>query len=92
MIQYTIHNKAIFKIENGMKKINVTFSIPEETHKALHMLIERRQMSIFVTKVINDALAHEKEALKLAYIEAMNDPDRKADISDWKSLEAEDWE
>ena len=75
-----------------MKKINVTFSIPEETHKALHMLIERRQMSTFVTKVINDALAQEKEALKLAYIEARNDPDRKITITDWKNLDTEDWE
>lgn len=75
-----------------MKKINVTFSIPEETHKALHMLIERRKMSTFVTKVINDALAHEKEVLKRAYIEAKDDPDRQVTVADWKSLDTEDWE
>ena len=75
-----------------MKKINVTFSIPEETHKALHMLIERRKMSTFVTKVINDALAHEKEVLKRAYIETKDDPDRQVTVADWKSLDTEDWE
>lgn len=72
-----------------MKKINVTFSIPEETHKALHMLIKRRQMSLFVTKVVNDALTQEKEALKL---EAKNDPDRKIPIANWKNLDTENWE
>ncbi len=75
-----------------MKKINVTFSIPEDTNKALHLMIERRQMSSFVTKVINEALAREKEVLKLAYIEAENDSDRKRSISEWQALDVEDWE
>jgi hypothetical protein len=55
-----------------MKKVNVTFSVPQETH--------------------NDALAREKEDLKLAYIEAKDDPDRKATIADWKNLDTEDWD
>ena len=75
-----------------MKKINVTFSIPEETNKTLHLLVEQRKMSAFVTKVINEALAKEKEALKRAYIEAETDPDRMQILADWKDIDAEDWE
>jgi hypothetical protein len=75
-----------------MKKINVTFSIPDETHKMLHALVEHRKMSAFVTQAINSALSEEKEALKLAYIEADKDPDRKAVLDDWDQLETGDWE
>lgn len=49
-------------------------------------------MSSFVTKFIDVALAMEKEALKLAYIEAENDLERKRVISDWSALDTEDWE
>jgi len=75
-----------------MKKINVTFSIPEDTNKNLHLLIEQRKMSSFVTKVINEALAKEKDALRKAYIEAESDPDRMQILADWKDLDTEDWE
>ncbi len=75
-----------------MKKINVTFSIPEETHKSLHLLVEHRKMSLFVTKLINEALEKEKNALKMAYLEAEKDPARKKTISDWSELGQEDWE
>lgn len=74
-----------------MKKINVTFSIPEDTLNTLHLLVERRKMSSFVTRVINDALAAEKAALKKAYVEAEKDPDRKKTIAEWSSLDNEDW-
>lgn len=75
-----------------MKKINVTFSIPEETHKMLHALIGQRKMSAFVAKILNQALVEEKQALKLAYIEAEKDKDRQEIIEDWQHLDAEDWE
>lgn len=75
-----------------MKKINVTFSIPNDTHKALHSLVGQRKMSAFVTKVLDEALKHERESLRLAYIEAEKDPDRKSTIDDWKDIDRDDWE
>jgi hypothetical protein len=75
-----------------MKKINVTFSIPVETHELLQSLVGRSKMSSFVASVINKALHEKMETLKKAYAEAEKDPDRQKVIEDWKSLEGEDWE
>ncbi len=74
-----------------MKKVNVTFSIPSDTHKLLHSLVGQRKMSLFVTQAINDALQEKTELLKKAYAQAENDPDRNETISDWSALDLEDW-
>lgn len=76
----------------NMKKINVTFSIPEETNKLLHSLISRRKMSKFVADTLQDALVQKKDMLKKAYAEAEKDADRRKTIEDWKVLDVEDWE
>lgn len=75
-----------------MKKINVTFSLPPETHKLLRSLVGQRKMSSFVSKAIEDALKEKKEQLKAAYIEAEQDPERKKTLEEWSSLEVEGWE
>ncbi|HJZ23397.1 MAG TPA: hypothetical protein VJ201_02995 [Candidatus Babeliales bacterium] len=75
-----------------MKKINVTFSVPVETHQLLKSLLGHKNMSAFVVEAINAALKQEHKALKQAYIEAENDPDRKRTIKDWQNFETEDWE
>lgn len=74
-----------------MKKVNVTFSIPKETHERLQGLIGRRKMSSFVTMVLNKALEEKMQLLRVAYVQAEEDPDRKEVINDWKVLEGEDW-
>ena len=48
-------------------------------------------LSRFVTQAIEEALAHEKQALKDAYIAANKDKDRQEVIKDWSSLDKEDW-
>ena len=75
-----------------MKKINVTFSIPTETHELLHALVGRKKLSSFVTTTLNNALEEKMEALKREYAEAEKDPDRKKTIQEWKVLDTEDWE
>ncbi len=80
------------KEQTYMKKINVTFSIPPETHKLLQSLIERRKMSMFVEQAIYHALQKKLERLKLAYTEAEKDPDRTKTIQEWSSLDTEEWE
>ena len=75
-----------------MKKINVTFSIPEETNERLHALIGRKKLSAFVTVALDNALEDMMESLKKAYAEAERDPDRKKIIEDWKDTETEGWE
>lgn len=75
-----------------MKKINVTFSIPEETNKLLHALVARKTISAFVASTLQKALEEKKQALKKAYAEAEKDPDRKKVLDDWKNLDTEDWE
>ena len=75
-----------------MKKVNVTFSLPSETHKLLQSLVGQRKMSAFVTQVVNQALEKKRQELKQAYIEAEQYPDRKKMIEDWSVLDVEGWE
>ena len=51
-----------------MKKVNITFSIPEQTREALHALVPSRQVSKFVTDAIEIALSEKKTKLKTTYI------------------------
>ncbi len=75
-----------------MKKINVTFTIPVETNKLLHSVVGRRKISSFVTQALHKALKEELEALKEAYAQAEQDPDRRSTIKDWDAIEIEGWE
>lgn len=72
-----------------MKKINVTFSIPEEINEKLHSLVTKKKLSAFVAETLDKALEEKMEALKRAYAEAEKDPERKKMIEDWKITEAE---
>lgn len=75
-----------------MKKVNATFSIPEETNKLLHAVIGQRKLSSFVAKAINDALAKEVTSLREAYKNAEKDSARQEIIEDWKVLDGQEWE
>lgn len=75
-----------------MKKINVTFSIPEETNELLHSLVGRKNLSKFVAITLRKALDEKMDMLKKAYAEAEKDPDRSKVINDWNALDIEDWE
>lgn len=75
-----------------MKKINVTFSIPAETHELLQSLIGKRKMSSFAAEALRNALEQKREALKRAYREAESDPDRIGISEDWDMLDIEGWE
>ncbi len=77
-----------------MKKINVTFSIPPETHRELQKFVGRKKMSAFVADLINKALEARKKELKRAYQEAANDPDIQKTFEEWNTTGADlgDWE
>lgn len=75
-----------------MKKVNVTFSIPEDIHKQLQSFVGQRKMSAFVAQLLSEALKRKKEILKQAYIDAENDSERNQIIHDWSGIESEDWE
>lgn len=75
-----------------MKTVNVTFSIPEGVNTLLHTYVERRGLSKFVSKAIENALKEEKNALKAAFRDAENDPDIQETMADWAILDGEDWD
>jgi hypothetical protein len=75
-----------------LKKLNVTFSIPQETIDLMHGLIGRRKLSAFVTEALNNALKEKEEELQRAYAEANVDPDRRETVQDWSSIEGEAWD
>jgi len=77
-----------------MKKVNVTFSLPPETHYALQKFIGKKKMSAFVARLIDKAMEEKREQLKQAYQEAAADPDLNAIFKEWSALDADggDWE
>lgn len=75
-----------------MKKVTVTFSIPENLNHQLHSVVEKRGLSQFVSKAIEQALQAEEAALKQAYKEASGDPERNSLIDDWSSLDGAVWD
>lgn len=77
--------------ENTLKKINVTLSLPVDTHQKLQSLIGRRKMSAFVAQVIDKELDRQVKELKQAYIEAEADAERQKVIRDWSALDGDDW-
>lgn len=44
-----------------------------------------------LAKVLNKAADEKMRLLRIVYAEAEEDPDRKEVISDWASLDGEDW-
>lgn len=80
------------RVSSRKRNVNVTFSIPEDTNMLLHSFVEKRGLSKFVTKAIEEALEIEKNQLKAAFREAENDPDLKETIDDWAALDGEDWD
>lgn len=60
-----------------MKKINVTLSLPVDTHQKLQSLVGRRKMSAFVAQIIDKELDKQVKELKQAYIEAEVDVERQ---------------
>lgn len=76
-----------------MKRVNVTFSLPESLNRQLHSVVQgkKKSLSSFVSEAIEKALLEEQEALKAAYAAANDDPDRKKVIDDWSALDNEDW-
>lgn len=74
------------------KRIHVTFSIPIEVNTLLHSVVEKRGLSHFVTRALENALEEEQKSLKAAYAAANKDPDRKKTIVEWSALETEGWD
>jgi hypothetical protein len=73
------------------KKISVTFSLPIILNNKLHTFVEKRELSLFVSKAIEKALEEEQKALMTAYAASNDDPDRKEVIEDWSLLDQEGW-
>lgn len=71
------------------KKISVTFSIPSELNNMLHSMVDRRKLSQFVAKALEQALNEKKQILKEAYRDASKDEDRLKTIKEWEFLDIE---
>ena len=74
-----------------MKTVNATFSLPENVNIQLHAMVEKRGLSRFVAKAIEEALEKKQKNLKAAYSAAESDADRKETLGDWAELDGEDW-
>ena len=66
------------------KKVNRTFSIPQDVAEELHTFVKRREMSQFVTDAIRKELLSKKEELKKAYLSSNQDEGQFIAMDDWK--------
>lgn len=70
-----------------MRKVNVTFSIPESLNYALHAHVGKMKLSQFVSGAIEKALEKDTMDLREAYRAANHDEDRLDLIKDWAALD-----
>ena len=75
-----------------MRKVNMTFSLPEYINYSLHSNVPKMKMSQFVAEAIEKALEKETLDLREAYRAANSDPDRLDIIEDWALLDNEGWD
>lgn len=69
-----------------MKKVPITLSLPENLVKDLHLYVSRRQISKFVTQMVENGLKSEKERWAQEFREASEDKERKTEIELWDTL------
>ncbi len=71
-----------------MKKRNIpiTLTLPESLVRDLHLYISRRQISRFVSEMVEKGLEHKKELLAREFREADQDTERNAEIELWDTL------
>jgi hypothetical protein len=71
------------------RNIPITLTLPESVVKELHLYISKRQISKFVTKMVEQGLESEKEKLAREFREASQDKERIAEIELWDTLTEE---
>ena len=67
------------------KKINQTFSIPQDVSRELHTYVRRREMSQFVSNAIRKELFFRKNELRQAYLSANADEGQQEAMKEWKN-------
>lgn len=67
------------------KKVNQTFSIPQDVSQELHTYVKRREMSQFVSDAIRKELASKKEELGQAYRAANKDEGQRESMDEWEN-------
>lgn len=67
------------------KKINQTFSIPQDVSKELHTYVKRREMSQFVSDAIRKELLSRKDELRRAYLAVNQDEGQQEAMKEWEN-------
>lgn len=67
------------------KKINQTFSIPQDISQELHTYVKRREMSQFVSEAIRKELEVKKDELRHAYLMSNKDEGQLQATKEWES-------
>jgi len=66
-----------------MRNIPITLTLPESLVKDLHLYISRRQISKFVSQMVEKGLESKKEQLARDFREASEDIERNVEIELW---------
>ena len=65
----------------------MSISIDESLHYKLRHSIPAKKISMFVSSAIKKELDAEEEKLRLAYIDAEQDPERQKELKDWDDID-----
>ena len=74
-----------------MNAKTVTFNMPIPIYQDLRVFIGHQNMSKFVSEAVKDKLAKERDKLKLAYMQAEKEPQRRKTLEEWGVTEGENW-
>ncbi len=69
-----------------MRHVPITLTLPEHLVRDLHLYISRRQISKFVSQIVEKGLETEKLKLAREFQEASQDVERNTEIETWDTL------
>ncbi|MBA2368372.1 MAG: hypothetical protein H0V82_05030 [Candidatus Protochlamydia sp.] len=69
-----------------MKNVPITLSLPENIVRDLHLYVSRRQISKFVSEVVEKGLENRKELLAQEFREASLDKEMNKEFKLWDQL------
>lgn len=67
----------------------MSISIDEELYEKLKHSVPNKKISMFVSKVISNALEIEERELRLAYVASENDSARQEELRDWDAIDVD---
>jgi hypothetical protein len=66
-----------------MRKVSITITMPEKLIRELHLYTPKREISKFVSHLVEQGIEEKKRQLARDFEEAAADEERNAEIAEW---------